>query len=169
MATRLPELIEPLRLAEKGVRLNGKMELSRMPRLGASLCDQTGQVFIDILFTRGDDRVPYAKGAVKTRLKVLCQRCIEPMDLDIETEMKVELLVGEKAVGRLEDYEPLAVTPESMSLVEFIEDEIILALPIAPMHPEGQCPSDGQFEYAATGRLTNPFAVLSKLKIVNDH
>jgi uncharacterized protein len=171
MATRLPELIEPLRLAEKGVRLGGEIELSRMSRLDKALGAQTGQVSIDVLFSKDENGVPTAQGAVKARLKVLCQRCMEPMTLDIEAGIKVELSVNEEAIGQDGDYESLFIGPGPVSLVEFVEDELILALPIAPRHPEDQCPSGGRLKQqdATPGRSANPFAALSKLKLADNH
>ncbi len=35
-----------------------------------------------------------------------------------------------------------AIQPgERLSLVELVEDEVLLSLPLAPMHAEGECPA----------------------------
>jgi len=166
MATRLPEWIEPLRLAEKGVRLKGEIALSRMPRLGESLFDRSGQVSIDILFSKDVNGIPSAKGLVQARLQLLCQRCMAPMDLDINMELKLELLADEGVINRLKDFDPLYVATGPMSLAGLIEDELILTLPFAPRHTEGQCSLDAQTGVPSIQPVApgSPFAVLSRLK-----
>jgi uncharacterized metal-binding protein YceD (DUF177 family) len=45
-------------------------------------------------------------------------------------------------------------------VVALVEDELLLGLPFAPMHPEGECaPATNDLQHKA-----NPFAVLAGLK-----
>jgi uncharacterized protein len=163
--TWLPEFIEPIRLADKGARLTGKIELSRMPRLGSSLCDTDGTVFIDLSFSKNKGGVRYINGVLKTELSVICQRCMEPMSLVISTEVNLELINSLAAAARMpHNYEPLLVNAEPISLVELIEDELILALPLSPLHPENECGAVGLVKDVTVHATPNPFAVLSKLK-----
>jgi uncharacterized protein len=48
-----------------------------------------------------------------------------------------------------------------LDLLALIEDEVILSLPLAPRHDEGQCES---VERRKSDEKPSPFAVLAKLK-----
>ncbi len=60
-------------------------------------------------------------------------------------------------------YEPLILTDEQLSLSKLIEDEVLLSLPMAPMHEPEECPAGGLFEKQAMDRH-KPFTVLKDLK-----
>ena len=53
-----------------------------------------------------------------------------------------------------------------VKLQDFIEDELLLAMPLIPLHQEQECPAASVFkhEQAAKG---NPFAELKNLKLSN--
>ncbi len=57
-----------------------------------------------------------------------------------------------------EDFLPIQA---EMSVLELMEDELLLALPIAPKHEEGECSNESSInEY----KKPNPFAKLEMLK-----
>ena len=62
-----------------------------------------------------------------------------------------------------EDLDPYQAEEGKISLLKLIEDEILLGLPLSPLHEEADCPATESFqEYTATKE--NPFAVLKTLK-----
>ena len=164
MPATLPEVIEPMRLADKGARLQGDLQLSKMTRLAPLLQEQAGTVSVDISFSKNDEGIQCINGNVKAQLKVLCQRCLEPMEIPVCVDLRLELTDTLTAEPRIYDnYEPLLVTAETLSLVELVEDELLLALPISPMHPEGEC-ATALVQYTAIHTRDNPFTSLSSLK-----
>ena len=54
MSARLPERVDPLRLAELGRTFHGRLPLARLVRLGQSLCDQAGEVEVELAFGRDE-------------------------------------------------------------------------------------------------------------------
>ncbi|MGH8594504.1 MAG: hypothetical protein ACREX9_16765 [Gammaproteobacteria bacterium] len=61
------------------------------------------------------------------------------------------------------DFEPIQVfESETVSLLEMVEDELILALPMAPVHAIGDCRRKDIIGPAAENQ--SPFGVLAKLK-----
>jgi uncharacterized protein len=76
----------------------------------------------------------------------------------VANEKQAELVSG--------DREPMLVTDGQLFLMDLIEDELILALPIIPRHPEGECPRDESQggEEGGQRAAENPFAVLRSLK-----
>ena len=62
-------------------------------------------------------------------------------------------------------YEPVIVEDEAMDLYDVIEEELLLALPVAPKHDHAcvELPGQSQAEIEAEDRKPNPFEVLARL------
>lgn len=166
----LPQHLEPLRRAEQGQAYRGQVALSRMDRLGRTLASTEGAVQVELYLDRDEQRIAYLRGTIQARLLVICQRCLEPMPLELEREMLLGLVRNEQEAERLPaQYEPLLVTPGAMAVAGIIEDELILALPIVALHGEGQrCMAYTPARPAEQGddvpADAGPFAVLKELK-----
>ena len=155
-----PAFIEPLLLAEREERLDGQLPLTDLERLGEIICRDSGTIDYHLRLGRDDMDIPYIKGNFKVTLKLICQRCLEPFDLDVSGELSIGMAMSESEIRLLpEKYEPLLLTTDLISLSTLIEDEILLGIPMVPMHKQGSCPSTGKEETRNPGR-ENPFAVL---------
>jgi uncharacterized protein len=167
MSKELPTLIEPVRLALCGEQLKGKLPLKPMSRLHDSLCEVEGEVEIDWLFSTDEKQRPTIRGRIQTLLKMVCQRCLQPMPWPIETSVALVLLKEGQTENELPDgYEALTLTSTQISLITLVEDELILALPIVAKHTS--CPSN-EYQVAEDfnkdlAYQNNPFHVLSQLK-----
>lgn len=168
----LPATIDLIQLAERGARLTGTLPLKGMPRL-AQICDDgSGNVFVDLTFERGEgEEVLLMHGTLHVRLRVTCQRCLEGMDLELEASPWLILLRSGERQDMLEEEPDILVADKPVSLNALVEDELLLALPMVPMHEFNRCPArahvagEAGFDPNNTeeGRK-NPFSVLSKLK-----
>ncbi len=164
MSERLPLFVDVVRYAETGRRLTGELPLSRMARLLPLLHDATGSVWLDLQFGRDDLKVAYVRGEIRAQLRLQCQRCLQPFDYPMRVKCALGLVTGEmQADDLLGDYEPLLVTAQNMPLAAIVEDELLLELPVVPVHQEGECPVPAQSAGAQASK-PNPFAVLSRLK-----
>ena len=104
--------------------------------------------------------------------RLQCQRCLGPVKVPLGVDRWFRF-VPDEATAEAEDdecEEDLLVLEPSMSLFDLMEDELLMELPLVPMHeacPDGAgvVPSDPMqaADLAPTGR-PNPFAVLEKLK-----
>jgi uncharacterized protein len=103
-----------------------------------------------------------------------CQRCLSPVALPLEVDREVLLVHGEEQAARLDEEleDDVLALPERLNLLELLEDELILALPIVPRH-DGDCPNPlaglGSQAGAADDadeqpERVHPFAVLAQLK-----
>jgi len=176
MSQRLPEFIEPYRLAETQRILTGEIPVARMKRLSPLLLSDSGTAHVELIF--GVDEVGFANvtGKVETMVTMQCQRCMESMDVAVKAQVSLAFVTTEKEAQDLPSYyEPLIVEEETL-LSDLVEDEIILALPAVPLHDAGQCAV--QAPYASktqstsadlqsgdtTQQRSNPFAILEKLR-----
>jgi uncharacterized protein len=139
----LPALIEPERLAEQGVSLAGRLPLGGLRRLGESLADRSGFVEVALHFRLEGRGRSTVTGRLAATLRLVCQRCLEPYDLAVDVPVHLVVVRTEREAERLGDAEdPLVVDQGSVSLAHLVEDELLLALPQIPAHPEGLCHSE---------------------------
>lgn len=169
MSKGLPELIYPLQLARSGRSLQGQIPVARMWRLAETLCSTAGEIVIDLRFGRGDQGRFYIQGTIHGEVRLMCQRCLGPFSWSANCEVRLALIPAVIPRERLESgYEPLVAQEDSpLSLVAMVEDELILALPIVPMHPENLCPKTvvvGPPVDPDLDAQESPFAVLKNLK-----
>lgn len=103
-------------------------------------------------------------------LPLVCQRCLAPVDVDVGLERSFRFAPDEATAAAQDDEAEEDVLAESRSfdLLELVEDELLMDMPVAPRH--AACPVDlpssavdEGFE-AAQERRQNPFAVLGRLK-----
>jgi uncharacterized protein len=163
----IPEHIDPYRFTEQSLHLEGAVKLADMPRLNPSLCEEGDTVLVRLHFGVDEQGINYIKGHLETRLKLQCQRCMEPYIYEIMSDFVLGIVSSlDEANALPELYEPALTKDGSLALRELIEDEIILNLPIIPRHEIETCNMtlpfrDAEWEKSDT---KNPFAVLKVLK-----
>ena len=99
----------------------------------------------------GGTRQPWLHLAADTALPMTCQRCLEPVFVSLSADRWFRF-VADEATAELEDEaaeEDVLAIDEALNLRELIEDELLLALPVVPMHE--QCPVDGEAERRRSG------------------
>lgn len=171
MLRPLPDLIDPMHLAESGRVLHGRMALSKLTRLAGSLHDVNGELVLELTGAK-QGKVRSLHGRIETTLRLMCQRCLEPMDQALDVSFTLALVNSEAQAEQLPgDIDPLLVTGTTLALAELVEDELILALPLVALHPsDSPCGARAMLEQAAAAETgpaetrKNPFAVLAQLK-----
>jgi uncharacterized protein len=167
MSQRLPDHLDPWRFADLGNRISGAFELETLPRLAACLVDTDGEVRFDLEFYRNGSRRPCLRGQVTALLYLECQRCLEKMELPVDSRISLAFVESLDEAERLpEDLDPQLVEEGRVSLRDLIEDELLLALPQVALHPEGTCAPYVAESGDRIGeeKRANPFAVLEQLK-----
>lgn len=202
-APRASRLTDPQRLdvaafAKAGANLEGVTPMSDMARLCESLVRPPRSEPESGAAQRPDDPVRWqlhgqwkeaaARPAeirlslqVQGRLWLTCQRCLQPVAHEVSLHPVYRFVDSEEEASRLDeeagDEEDVLALPRSLKVSELIEDELILALPLVPLHPV--CPEPLPYletlETTASTHITSdesiaksdkphPFAVLAQLK-----
>ena len=162
----LPTTLRPLKLARQQGKLKGYLPLQQMPALAADCVDEAGRVEADLQLDM-EGRWPVMTGIVQGTLKMMCQRCLEPVDVSIKADIELGFVQSEEAMAELPEHlEPFLLEEEEVSISDLLEQELILALPIVAYHAECEPASYQQDdEDAASGdEKPNPFKVLEQLK-----
>jgi uncharacterized protein len=168
MSQQLPEQIDPFRLARQRRVITGELAVRRMKRLlplisGAD--DRVANVALE--FGTDDMGVMFVHGRVTAELDMTCQRCLQPMTQGVNAEFSLGLVTNRRDADLLPaHYDPLLVEQDHVPLLDIVEDELLLSLPIVAMHAEGACHAalTEQEDLKDTATRSSPFAVLEKLR-----
>jgi len=105
-----------------------------------------------------------------TQLPLVCQRCLLPVDVPVAVDRSFRFVDDEATAAAQDDEaeEDLLVLSRSFDLLELVEDELLMELPVAPRHevcpePVKMSAADPGFDVAAPEK-EHPFAVLGRLK-----
>ncbi|ADJ28374.1 YceD family protein [Nitrosococcus watsonii] len=141
MPTNLSDHVLPWKLAQSGQRIQGRVPLICIPGLELDLLDKEGFAEAELSFNCNKEGRCFVRGHVKARLRLACQRCLQPVDIVVDTQIGLELVVNETEIYHWPDScEQWIVKPEeTASLWRLVREELLLALPIAVSHPLGEC------------------------------
>lgn len=162
----LAQVIDSLKFAREGGVLHGTIPLAEMARLREHLRSCAGSVGYRLTGRMGLDGKPVIELEVTGLIELTCQRCLERLVQIVEVSEQFLLAEDEKDLGDVAE-EDAGVTripaDPKMDVASFVEDELILEIPIAPRHPPGTCVA-GRFQEAAPAQTSNPFIALAALK-----
>ena len=131
--------VDPWRFCKDAQSWEIQSDVAAFPRLaheftqGALFCrvvgrvDQRGSLSLQI--------------SISGEVGLTCQRCLGSMPYTVEVARTLYLARNEAELERLDalpDSDAIQAG-ERLSLVELVEDEVLLSLPLAPMHAEGEC------------------------------
>jgi uncharacterized metal-binding protein YceD (DUF177 family) len=164
--SRLMVLREPPMEARTRETLAGEVSVRQLPRLAQSVLDPDATLHYAVTGRVDDNGHPGAVMRLSGRLALRCERCNEPMTLELDRTVPFRFVRDESELEALpiEDVEEEAVVGSpAMALLPWIEDEAILSLPLVPRHDDCALPLPAQ-EPAAEEARPNPFAALAGLR-----
>lgn len=164
MSPDLPEYIEPARLADNAERLEGTLDIAGMDRLAALLEDRDTVIAFRLSFGRNEAGAIVISGDFSTDITLRCQRCLEALRLHLEKTIRVGGVRNKSEAETLPaDLEPMQFEGNRIPLRELIEEEVLLGLPISPVHKPEECSATEMLEELKETK-ESPFAVLRDLK-----
>jgi uncharacterized protein len=155
-------IADPFRFATEGRHLEGELAVADLLRLADVLADSHGRLVYRIEGATDENRRPLLVLKAQGSLNLRCQRCLGGLawPLAIETTLQ-PVRAGEMIPDEeLEDDEIDAIEVEGeLDVVALVEDEVLLALPIAPRHEECEPPRP-----EGGAKKESPFAALASLR-----
>lgn len=159
-------LINSAEFAREAQHLEGQITLQQLARLHDQLASTDGTVHYVLQGGLTERREPRIECTITSSVQLVCQRCLSALAHQMTAHSQLILVNSEAQLPALEEEDPSAdymVANPAFDVIALVEDEILLALPIAPMHEQGHCvdrPSD-----APSSGASSPFAALAKLKL----
>ena len=164
-----------LAFAAEGEPLVSTTLLQNMERLEQELSglkpDSTinWQARAELRPSAGDEADIWLRLTASASVPLTCQRCLTAVDCPIEVDQWYRFVATEEIAMAEDDEseEDLLVMEPQFDLLAVLEDELIMALPVVPMHEV--CPvtvhvQTGTLKAAESIEKPNPFAVLAQLK-----
>lgn len=143
-------------LADGRVRLDFEIPLAEFPRLRAQLARAEGSVAGHVSFDR-EQGLPVADLTVAWRPVLLCQRCLEPLELALESQGRVALVAdGVEADRAPAALETMHAPAHRLALRDLVEEELLLALPIVPRHSAVECGTAVSVDAESGGAAHSP-------------
>ncbi len=173
MLDRLPSYIDPLSFADRAKQISARVDLQDLSRLSEMLLENSGEVEVNLAFAK-EGRLPVVVGELKTNLVLQCQSCLQRLEMTVDQSFKLGMVSSLEQADRLDsDCEPFLLQTEKVSLIELVEDELLLALPDFPRHTEECVQRENEDDVVEAveneqARSDNPFSVLAKLKNTGD-
>jgi uncharacterized protein len=133
------------------------------------LAETSGKVFVNIKFGVDEQKIHFMRGEFTTRVTLQCQRCMEPFEYPISGKFLSGMVESEEEVDHLpKGYDSVLVKEGMLIISEVIEDELIISLPIVPMHESIDCkiqlPLDIDSKNQNDSEKENPFKVIELLR-----
>ena len=167
MAAGLPDLVDCLRLAEEAAVLERVYELGDLPRLRDVLAGPRGTLLARFAFAKSAAGRPAATVAVHATPALVCQRCLQDFALPVSGGSEVEFTPDEDAPAGDADREMFRMDKGLVSLRELAEEELLLALPLAPACDTpmscGRAPRYAAGPPVASDEMRRPFSSLQDL------
>ncbi|MGM3176148.1 23S rRNA accumulation protein YceD [Dickeya lacustris] len=167
---KLPLTLDAVRTAQKRLDYVGVYAAEQVMRVAESVVSVDSDVNATLSFNIDSQRLAVIDGHADVTVTLLCQRCSRPFEHQVHTTFCFSPVVNDEQAEALpEAYEPVEVNEfGEVDLLAMIEDELILSLPIAPVHDSEHCEvSDADLVFGqlpAEAEKPNPFAVLASLK-----
>lgn len=172
-------------LARQEASLEEQLPLSDFERVVALSCasdskvaeSEEGVIRVRLGFSENHDMV-FLRGSLEGSVKLICQRCMEVMDCSLTGPMKLAVSETEKEVEGLPkgfelicllDADDLGLSLDEVHLLPLVEDELLLRIPLVPMHGEGvECSGRARVGVSTDTaepeeNITRPFSALADL------
>jgi uncharacterized protein len=171
-----PERIDAVKMFARMGSITADLPLARLQRFSEQLSGDalTRAIAVDLQFGRDEEGRRLLSAKLDGRVPVACQRCLQGMELELHSELSLLVFDTEEELeklptGREGSREGVVMTEDGLDVVALIEDELLLSLPMIPMHDDPSCNrvlnqlTDGGGAASNESR-PNPFAVLASLK-----
>jgi DUF177 domain-containing protein len=172
-----PDQIDTIKLFARNGILAADLPLVKLERLTDSLHDDSGIVSVNLLFGTDGNKNRVLSGTLDTVVKVLCQRCLQEMELELHCTLDLKICSNEQELRELPETEDgIVMDDEGLNILDVIEDELILSLPLVPVHADVNCNAflnaltqaetvvKGTDKNSADESKLSPFAALAALK-----
>ena len=165
------------RFAEEGATLGGREPVEKHERLMAETQGR-GAGSAVVWSAAGEMRKPghvrpeiWLHLHAQTMLPLTCQRCLGAVNVELAVDRPFRFVPDEETAAAQDDeaQEDVLALSRSFDLMELVEDELLMEMPLAPRHDVCPVPvqlsaADPDFDDGSAPR-ERPFALLGKLKI----
>lgn len=136
-----PERVDPVQFARLGESVQGRVKAGGLERLAEVSRNPEAEVSYELQGYLRKDEKPAIDITVSGVLTVSCQRCLGDVEIDLHAERTLVFLTAAGLAQVQDEDDDVDYLPreEGVEPLALVEEEILLALPMAPRHPPGGC------------------------------
>ncbi len=134
--------------------------------------DAIVEIRLEFVWIDARQVLPAVKGGVRASVMAVCQRCLEAFEMSVDTSFRI-IFGGSDDAGEPADqdgFEVWELDQDTIRPLEIVEEWLIMALPLAPMHNlsetcgplVGNIPQDGPDTARPFADLRSQMEKLSK-------
>ena len=161
--------IDSLDFARNGQNISGEVPIAGLPRLQDVLENLRGVLSYTVQGVVDKQGAPALDVSIAANFQLRCQRCLKGLDYAVQLDTRLLLrdqasldaLDDNVAGGEEEEFDSI-LADAHLNVLNLLEEEILLSLPIAPKHELGACQATDSENVREEEQ--HPFAVLAKLK-----
>jgi len=126
-------VIDSLQFARTAKELRGRVDMEQMSRLAEMQCSTEGLEYHLRGGKAGNGR-PCLRVSVRGSLQLPCQRCLDPLPIAITVDVELQVTESLREIATADDDIDRLFASRRADVGQLVEDEVILALPMAPRH-----------------------------------
>lgn len=123
--------------ARAGSTIARHFSAADLPRLSEAGGREGSSVEANFQFSHFEGR-PAVSGELHGAVVLTCQRCMRPVSVAVDDTFQV-LIVAEERGDEPGGYEPVVANASRFDLRWLCEEQVLLALPLVPMHENVDC------------------------------
>ena len=169
-------MLDVRKAAMRGVAVSGVLRPQDLQRFRPLLASDTGNISVEMTFSRDEDDRYLAHVAIDATIEVICQRCLEAMTEHLASDNTLAAVWSDEEAAHLPRHlDPLLVTDPNSNLWDVVEEELMLAMRPFSYHDTEDCKmkvaafSDPNPSAEPVQDKANPFDVLGQLKPGSKH
>lgn len=168
---KLPLTVDPIKSAQRRLNYEGYYSQAQLVRLKDAVNQVLNNVEAELTFAIDPQKLVVMQGKATVDVMLECQRCGTPFPYHLSCTFNYSPVSNMDQADVLpEIYEPIELNDfGEIDLLGVIEDELLLSLPLVPMHEPEHCEvSEDEQVFGELpeelAKKPNPFAVLASLK-----
>ena len=146
-----PEYADVRKVFLQEQEISGSLSLANLDNLSGILNSGNGRLCVNLRFFHNNSGQRIITGKLRADIEVLCQRCLQPLELAIEDDISLAVIENESDAKYLEaNYDPWLCKEPRLSLVDLVGEQLILALPIVSLHSDPNCLEKLEYDLSET-------------------
>lgn len=169
----IPLQIDPVLFAKQERTISSELTIADLPRIVEITPNPETSITVVMNFTKSSLQYPLVNGTIVGQVVQTCQRCLSDTSVTINSEFELLLVSSANSDTVVEEgHEIYEYSEPFIDTISFLEEEIMLALPIVAKHERLDECSAGVQKWIANKEYlpaeqpkANPFAKLKDLKL----
>jgi uncharacterized protein len=138
MSRDFPDWVHPDKAAAARRHFSGNVAADRLPRLAEVIvAGAGGELQFELDFSHDEQRQVRVDVQVSGWVPMQCQRTLATYRQPVDAQSVVGVVASEEEAASLpEDYDPQLCPDHRLALLDLIEEEVLLGLPLVPVDPD---------------------------------